>query len=445
MTAEALQLLLRVTLASSAALLLIFILRQPLRALAGVRTAYALWLLVPTLAVASLLPAPPSQIMMRTFVLPSQLGAALEVEGGAPESGRTGNFTIAFAIWALGAAAMSLVVVRRQRAFSRSLEPLAPDASGLHHSAAIDAPLLTGLWNPKIVVPADFEIRYSPEERELVVEHERVHARRGDVAVNAFATLCLCVFWFNPLVYRALAWLRADQELACDALVLACRSGSRRSYATALLKTQLATDAAWRAPIGCRWQSTHPLTERIAMLKEPPPGWWRRLSGITLIAACMGAANLVAWAGNAAMGDAQILVDMKLTITNPQTNEVNVLATRYLVHSGEEIKDEKGLPLDFSCTPWLADAAGKSATGKELEAHRFHMRAGQILLDCALRRDGEVVEHPILIVNDGTWGIIEITEHGGPRQFRIEVRPSTSPADFAAAKDSSARTTPKGR
>lgn len=67
------------------------------------------------------------------------------------------------------------------------------------------------------------------------------------------------------------------------------------------------------------------------------------------------------------------------------------------------------------------------------------MRAGQILLDCAARRNGEVIEKPILLVGDGVWGTIEMTEQGGQRHFKIEVRPSTSSADIAAAKETSER------
>jgi hypothetical protein len=291
------------------------------------------------------------------------------------------------------------------------------------------------VWNPKIVVPADFEARYSREERELVLEHERMHARRGDIAVNAFATIWLCAFWFNPLVYPAIAWLRADQELACDAAVISSRRESRRSYAAALLKTQLATEAAWRAPIGCRWQSTHPLTERITMLKQPMPGLARRVGGLALIAALTSAASLVAWAGKPGAGDAPILVDMKITITNLQSNEVNVMATQYLVHSGEEIKDQNDRPLDFTCTPWLAESAEESAVLNELKTkHHVHLRPGQIFLDCAVRRNGEKVQPAALIVNDGALGTIEMGEQGGQRQFRIEVRPSTSAADIAGAK-----------
>ena len=46
------------------------------------------------------------------------------------------------------------------------------------------------------------------------------HTIRNDVAVNMLASLALCISWFNPLIYKALVWLRMDQELACDAHVL---------------------------------------------------------------------------------------------------------------------------------------------------------------------------------------------------------------------------------
>jgi hypothetical protein len=105
------------------------------------------------------------------------------------------------------------------------------------------------------------------------------------------------------------------------------------------------------------------------------------------------------------------------------------------VHSGEEIKDESDRPLDFTCTPWLAESAEESAVLNELKTnHHVHLRPGQIFLDCAVRRNGEKVQPAALIVNDGALGTIEMGEQGGQRQFRIEVRPSTSAADIAGAK-----------
>jgi hypothetical protein len=299
--------------------------------------------------------------------------------------------------------------------------------------------MLVGTWHSKIVVPTDFDVRNSAEERELVLAHERAHESRHDIAVNAFASLALCLFWFNPLMYRALTWLRIDQELACDALVLSQRGEARRRYTDVLLKTQLATESAWGPPVGCHWQSAHPLKERISMLKRPLPGRPRRLAGHAFIAVLAGVASYAVWAGQAAMNTgSSIVVDLKITISNLQTHEVKALTTQYLVHSGELIKDANGRPPDFACRPYLADESGRLIDWTDQKSRGIPLpAAGQILLDCAIRRNGEIVQRPAVIVEDGKPATIEIAENGVPYRYRFDVTASTSTNKIAAAKKNS--------
>ncbi|MDE2052238.1 MAG: hypothetical protein KGJ72_14600, partial [Gammaproteobacteria bacterium] len=128
---------------------------------------------------------------------------------------------------------------------------------GTWRSRRVTEPMLIGALRPKVLVPLDFEVRYSAEERELVLAHERTHMRRGDTLVNAFGAAWLCVFWFNPLMYWAMRLLRFDQDLACDAAVLAAAGKGRRGrYAEALLKAQLAGEGALPLPLACHWRST---------------------------------------------------------------------------------------------------------------------------------------------------------------------------------------------
>jgi hypothetical protein len=299
--------------------------------------------------------------------------------------------------------------------------------------------MLVGAWHSKIVVPKDFDFRYSPEERELILAHERAHESRHDVATNVVASFALCLYWFNPLMYRALTWLRVDQELACDALVLAQRDNALRRYADILLKAQLATESRLRQPIGCHWQSIHPLTERISMLKRPLPGQPRRLAGLAFIAALTGIASYAAWAGQAVKEDDRlILVDLKVTISNTQAKDVKALTTQYLVRSGETIKDANGRPLDFACTPYLPDEPGHSTDWSDQKTHDIPLPlAGQILVDCAIRRDGEIVDRPAVIVGDGKLATIETAERGGPHRYRFEITASTSSEKIAAARKQS--------
>lgn len=442
MSAEVLQALTDTTLASSAAVLLVRLLRKPMRAAAGARAAYWLWLLVPAMTAAVLLPAPSSVLVSAQMTFPEQIRSALAVATvGEPTSNRVVLINLALAIWAVGACAMFLSMLARQRSFVRSLGVLRRDADGLYRCDVVVAPMLVGAWRSKIVVPADFECRYSLEERELVVAHERAHELRRDVAINAAASFALCLSWFNPLMYRALAWLRMDQELACDALVLSQRGEVRRRYADALFKAQLATESAWRQPMGCHWQSIHPLKERISMLKRPLPGRSRRLVGLAAIVAFTGVASYAAWAGQAVTDKGPpILVDLKVTISNPQANEVKALVTQYLVRSGEEIKDAKGRPLDFACTPYLLHEPGRLTDSSDQKARGIPLpAAGQILLKCAIRRDSKVVNRAAVITHDGEPATIETADRDGPHRYRFDVTASTSLEKITAANKQSGK------
>jgi beta-lactamase regulating signal transducer with metallopeptidase domain len=372
--------------------------------------------------------------------MPAQIQTLVAVAVSESPSNAGGWINAIAVLWFIGAAAMLIAMAARQRAFSRSLGTPTHDARGWF-SAQVSAPMLVGIFRPRIVVPPDFETRYTPDEQTLVLEHERAHASRRDVAVNALASLALCASWFNPLAYRALAWLRMDQELACDALVLTRHAtpgsaGVRRVYADALLKTQLATESAWRMPIGCHWQSSHPLKERILMLKRPLPGSRRRLAGIALVVGITAISGYAAWAGQPPTSGKgpSILVDLKVTITNPQTNETNVLATRYLVHSGEDINDASSQPLKYACTPYLPDQPGLTTDWSVIRARGIPVPpAGQILVLCSIREDGQEVASPAVMMADGKQGAIETSQKGGSLRYRLEINASTSAARIAEA------------
>lgn len=177
------------------------------------------------------------------------------------------------------------------------------------------------------------------------------------------------------------------------------------------------------------------------MLKRPLPAPSRRLVGLAAIIAFTGVASYAAWAGQSATDkDRSILVDLKVTISNSQTNEVKALATQYLVRSGEEIKDANGRPLDFACTPYLPDEPGRSSDWRDLKARGIPLPVpGQILLDCAVRRDNAVVSRPAVLVDEGKLATIETAEPDGPHRYRFDITASTSSEKIAAARKQSGK------
>jgi hypothetical protein len=297
----------------------------------------------------------------------------------------------ALVIWATGAVIMFTLLLRRQRSFVQSLGRMTSDADGVRRSGAIVAPMLVGAWRPQVVVPVDFEIRYGEEERQLVLAHERAHLVRRDILVNVFAAIWLCLFWFNPLMYWAMGRLRLDQELACDALVLARSKTAPRRYADALLNTQLATESEWHMPIGCHWQSSHPLKERVAMLKRPLPGLSRQILGITLALAVTISGGYTAWAAQQIKGT-PILIHLNLTVTGVTADIFNA-STEYIANPGEAPTYPSGRPFDARCTAFLPNEGRKSSAWDDQKARGIPV-TGQIYLECKIGHDGSLVATP---------------------------------------------------
>lgn len=295
MSSVALQHLAVLSWVTTLATLFVALARVPLRSTLGARAAYLLWLAVPASALALALPhaSQPSgeasagapDIMGWVWARVAALLAPIHASGPIA--------TLAFAVWMLGAGAALACTCLRQRAFARSLGTLVPSADGTWRGRGVVEPMLVGALRPRVLVPLDFEQRYSAEEREFVLAHERAHVRRGDTMANAFGAAWLCVFWFNPIMRWASHLLRFDQDLACDAAVLAAAGRScRRRYAAALLKAQLAGEGALAVPLACHWRSVHPLRRRIAALKRPVMGRIRHGIGILCVTSLVASVSL---------------------------------------------------------------------------------------------------------------------------------------------------------
>lgn len=260
---------------------LLALLRPLLLRLGGPNTVYAAWVLLPLAVLGSLWPwSVPATLHAWQLNLPSPtpwLGSPSAPAATGPEW-----MVLLAAVWALGALLQCAYLWHAQRRYVQALR-LLPGAGHLPQraQAAHAVPALLGVWRPRLVLPVDFEDRYTAQQQRLILAHEAEHARRRDPLVHLLASGLRVLLWFHPLVHRAHAWLRRDQELACDHAVLARHPGQRRAYAEALLITQLDRPGL---PVGCTWQSSHPLKERLVMLKHPTPGVAQRWTARALLA-----------------------------------------------------------------------------------------------------------------------------------------------------------------
>lgn len=324
--------------ATTLLMLLVLALRKPVRDQFGPNIAYALWLLPVLRLVMPPLPgawsftellggltqsaeAPAAtttstQAIIDQAVLQAHADMAASATTTVAETSVTASsgpslLLILCAIWAAGALGFLLWHIVSHSRFCANLmrkaEIRRTVADGRVHVIETDAatgPLAFGIWRKYVAFPRDFAERYDPVERNLALAHELGHHLRGDLIANWIALVVLALHWFNPVAWRAFRAFRADQELACDALVLSGRAPAlRHAYGRAIVKS--AHGGAVSA--ACHLHTVNELKGRLKMLsKHNPKSRARITTGIAGAAALTlaGLALTASGAGAAVSRDA---------------------------------------------------------------------------------------------------------------------------------------------
>jgi bla regulator protein blaR1 len=323
------------TLAGSLSIGLVFAVRRRFREAFGVSHAYMLWGLVPV-AMLAVLPSTtthidivPASVAVATLPLRIQL-AQLPVNHGMDLR------VLLCAAWLGGALIAAIWLTWQQRQFRRSLGRLQTLGPCLRRAeTTMGLPATIGCWRPQVILPADFESKYSRAQRALILEHERAHIARGDLQANLLAAGMHCLYWFNPLVHLAIRCFRHDQELACDAHVVRRHPDACRGYGELLMQVQV---DAQPSPLGCHFGFAHPLKERISMLKQPFPSTLRRFAGLALVAAMVSGVGMGARAMAPEAGTNQ-LIDVRM---NLQVDGKPVADPRVISRSGKTFSVSDG-------------------------------------------------------------------------------------------------------
>lgn len=194
-----------------------------------------------------------------------------------------GLIALAFAHRLLGPSAQPAAVLHR-------LDPGDPPVIVVRDAAVRSGCRVEGLLDPKIVVPADFEERFSHPEQRAALLHELGHIRGRDPWLHQAALLYRNVFFLLPGPRRLLAALHAALEERADDW--AVRVGGADPQALARSIARAAGVSAPQGQLGLSGPSkVELLHQRIRRLqgraRPPRPVPWPPLLRLTWLALLM--------------------------------------------------------------------------------------------------------------------------------------------------------------
>ena len=145
---------------------------------------------------------------------------------------------------------------------------------------------------PQIVVPSPLVKSLPPAQLQLVLAHELAHIRRRDHWVRWVEWLSGVAFWWNPVTWWARRHLRANEELACDAVVLSTLQPDQRRYASSLLAVAefLSTEGLRPPLVASTLTSGEELEARLTMIlsnRLPRTPRWLLSASLALGALCL--------------------------------------------------------------------------------------------------------------------------------------------------------------
>lgn len=170
--------------------------------------------------------------------------------------------SVLLAVWAAGALVVlvrlglglgrALAIVRRAVPISGPAIEAATREAGARarvcESAEVEAPAVTGVFSPVVLVPRSART-WSDARWRAVLLHELAHVRQRDCLANVVAQIACATSWFDPLSWLVARRLRTERELAADERALS--TGARPTdYAGHLLAIAAGASAARGVPAG---------------------------------------------------------------------------------------------------------------------------------------------------------------------------------------------------
>lgn len=155
----------------------------------------------------------------------------------------------------------------------------------IYESPAAAAPLAFGVFEKLVALPEGFLATVDSESSDFAIAHELEHHAGNDLlAIMALQPL-FALHWFNPLGWAAWRALRADQEAACDARVMAgCGREMRARYGRLIASFAAGTRLTLAAPMAGTLAGEKPIIQRLKALGQADVSPTRKVAARSLFA-----------------------------------------------------------------------------------------------------------------------------------------------------------------
>ena len=205
---------------------------------------------------------------------------------------------IAMWVWLVGVAVMVIWLAAGNLLLGRNLRETAKPMQcssplQVYVSEAAISPCLAGLLRPAVYL--DPESSSDDKITGYVLAHELTHYAHKDHIWALVRCICLCVFWFNPLVWVAAWFSRRDCELACDEGALKRLGEEERvNYGMALLQVVGHSSPSGRLMLTATTmaETKQQLKQRVGFISRKPK--WSAIAAVCMALVCTLVAGCVA-------------------------------------------------------------------------------------------------------------------------------------------------------
>ncbi|WP_254510174.1 M56 family metallopeptidase [Anatilimnocola floriformis] len=297
-------------------------------------------------------------------------------------------------------------------------------------------PAVVGLWRPTIVLPNAVVEQKQIRDIELLLAHELVHIRRGDLWIAMLQLVVQCLWWFHPLVRWANQWLTRETERSCDEEVIGHLGCTPLAYARSLLnllelKQQLQPVPAFPGvrPVDVTKQRLERIMQLGQGCRRNTPWWCWAVMAVLALITLPGAALLVRAKDPRAKGSATPATTLAITTAVIGEELADLDSPAELITATYDVQDlitaiQKDIVDDSEqAVRYLQDLLQSALSGNLTKKNElsFGWHNGQFVVRTTAAGQRIVAEH------------LDIYRQSGFAQYVFEVRLLQAPARLQQA------------